>query len=105
MKVAIVSHVLPPAWSGQSVALERLLQGFDPARYVLIRTLATTDETESSGLQAHTFDLSRSSISNLGGGVCGRLKLARSLPRALRLRTRGIAEIAAAEGCCAIVAC
>lgn len=105
MKVAIVSHVLPPTWSGQATALERLLGGFDPTRYVLIRTLTTDSERGASGLQARTFDLSRSSVSNLGGGLRGRLRLARNLPGAFRSRTRGIAEIAAAECCGAIVAC
>jgi glycosyltransferase involved in cell wall biosynthesis len=36
MKMGIVSSVLPPSWSGQSVVLYRLLSRIDPAQYALI---------------------------------------------------------------------
>lgn len=35
-KFAVVSHVLPPLWSGQSVVLSRLLSDLDPSTYCLI---------------------------------------------------------------------
>jgi glycosyltransferase involved in cell wall biosynthesis len=36
LKFALVSHVLPPSWSGQAVMIGRLLRGVDPGRYCLI---------------------------------------------------------------------
>ena len=36
IKFAFVSHVLPPSWSGQAVAIGRVLAAVDPARYCLI---------------------------------------------------------------------
>ena len=36
MKFALVSHVLPPSWSGQAVVLHRLLRALDPHSYCLI---------------------------------------------------------------------
>src|SRR5271157_3476685 len=35
-KFAFVSHVLPPEWSGQAVAIKRLLEGVDASEYCLI---------------------------------------------------------------------
>lgn len=39
-RFAIISHVLPPAPSGQSVVLQRLLDGFQPESYCLISSAA-----------------------------------------------------------------
>lgn len=36
MKFAFLSHVLPPAWSGQAVVIGRLLDGISPEKYILI---------------------------------------------------------------------
>jgi glycosyltransferase involved in cell wall biosynthesis len=36
MKVAIISHVLPPVWSGQSILISRLLRDRPPEEYCLI---------------------------------------------------------------------
>src|SRR5215208_7987904 len=38
MKIAVVSHVLPPSWSGQSVMIGRILRGVSPDEYCLIST-------------------------------------------------------------------
>ncbi|MFH1523474.1 MAG: glycosyltransferase [Chloroflexota bacterium] len=38
MKFVIVSHVLPPAWSGQAVMIGRILKNVPPAQYCLIST-------------------------------------------------------------------
>ena len=38
MKVALVSHVLPPSWSGQSVMIGRIFRGLSPEEYCLIST-------------------------------------------------------------------
>lgn len=38
MKIAFVSHVLPPSWSGQSVMIGRILKNIPPTQYCLIST-------------------------------------------------------------------
>lgn len=38
MKIAFVSHVLPPSWSGQSVMIGRILRYISPEKYCLIST-------------------------------------------------------------------
>jgi glycosyltransferase involved in cell wall biosynthesis len=38
MKIALVSHVLPPSWSGQSVMIGRIFHGVPPSEYCLIST-------------------------------------------------------------------
>ncbi len=38
MKIAFVSHVLPPSWSGQSVMIGRILKNISPTLYCLILT-------------------------------------------------------------------
>ena len=58
VRVAIVSHVLPPSWSGQAMILARLLRGFSPADYVLVRTMdipALDDAAYEEPLPAKTF--------------------------------------------------
>lgn len=44
MKIALVSHVLPPSWSGQSVMIGRILRGISPDEYCLISTENYQDE-------------------------------------------------------------
>jgi len=38
VKIAFVSHVLPPSWSGQSVMIGRILKNVPPEQYCLIST-------------------------------------------------------------------
>jgi glycosyltransferase involved in cell wall biosynthesis len=38
VKIAFVSHVLPPSWSGQSVMIGRILKNLSPEHYCLIST-------------------------------------------------------------------
>src|SRR5512142_1221464 len=38
MKIAFVSHVLPPSWSGQSVMIGRIFRAVVPDEYCLIST-------------------------------------------------------------------
>ena len=38
MRIAFVSHVLPPSWSGQSVMIGRILKNVSPEQYCLIST-------------------------------------------------------------------
>jgi glycosyltransferase involved in cell wall biosynthesis len=106
VSVAIVSHVLPPTWSGQSMILARLLEGFDPESYILIRTmdLPIDDHAYLPPLPARTFHLPEAFVS-IPGGWRQHLATGRSLARTLRSRAGGIAKIARREGCSAIVAC
>jgi glycosyltransferase involved in cell wall biosynthesis len=41
MKIALVSHVLPPSWSGQAMMIYRVLANLDPDSYSLFSTRAS----------------------------------------------------------------
>jgi glycosyltransferase involved in cell wall biosynthesis len=107
VKVAVVSHVLPPTWSGQAMILGRLLRGIDPERYVLARTmnLPIEEDDYEQRLPAKTVHLPESHV--LFPWTTWRLWVAnvRGLRRVLRARARGIAEVVRREQCDAIVAC
>ena len=49
-KVAVVSSVLPPTWSGQSVVLHRLLSRISPERLVLISRQKYVEGSEGNNL-------------------------------------------------------
>ena len=104
MKTAIVTDVLPPTWSGQAMMLERLLQPFDPAAYVLISTMApSTEPAFAPSLPGPVFSIHDGPASH-SRGLLGKSRVSRGL-RALRARTRQIAEIVEEEGCDTIVGC
>ena len=46
MKIALISHVLPPSWSGQAMVIYRMLRGLNPESYCLIsrRTRGIDDD-------------------------------------------------------------
>jgi len=106
MRVAIVSHVLPPTWSGQSMILARLLEAFDPDDYVLIRTmnLPIDEDAYVPPLPARTYHLPEAFVS-IPGRWRQHAATARNLVATLRVRSRGIAEIVRKERCTAVVAC
>jgi len=101
MKVAIISHVLPPYWSGQSVLISRLLRGRPADDYCLI------SEHEWGARGAREF-------SDRLPGSYQRFSTKGLLRRGLRLDAvqrfnahilgRRIARVARREGCDAIVA-
>jgi glycosyltransferase involved in cell wall biosynthesis len=107
VRVAIVSHILPPTWSGQAMILARLLRGFSTDDYVLVRTMNLSfvdDDAYEQPLPAKTFRLPETFVPAGPGASWGRLG-ARSLARTLWSRARGIVRIVRRERCSAVVAC
>jgi glycosyltransferase involved in cell wall biosynthesis len=108
VRVAIVSHVLPPTWSGQAMILARLLSGFSQGDYVLVRTMNLPfldEDAYEQPLPAPTFRLPKTFVPALPGAPRERLATARSLGTTLWSRARGIARIVRRERCGAVVAC
>lgn len=101
MKVAIISHVLPPSWSGQSVLISRLLEDRAPGEYCLI------SEHEWGAAGAHEF-------SRRLPGSYHRLSTEGLLTRGQRLHSvqrinsyvlgRRIARVARREACGGVLA-
>jgi glycosyltransferase involved in cell wall biosynthesis len=48
VKIAFVSHVLPPSWSGQSVTIGRILKNISPSQYCLISTENNQNEEDQN---------------------------------------------------------
>jgi glycosyltransferase involved in cell wall biosynthesis len=106
VKTALVSHVLPPTWSGQSMILERLLRGFDPSSYVLVRTMRIPEGgSYTEPLPGKMFDVPSPLPSLPVAGLRGVVSLLRGLLATVRQRAALIAEIVQAERCDSIVVC
>jgi glycosyltransferase involved in cell wall biosynthesis len=104
--MALVSHVLPPTWSGQSMILERLLRGFDPSSYVLIRTMRVPEGgSYTEPLPGKMFDVPSPLPSLPVAGLRGVVSVLRGLLATVRRRAGLIADIVEAEGCDSIVVC
>ena len=59
-KLAVVSEALPPGWSGNAVLIGRLLGGFDPAEYCLLRSdQGTYDYHDGRALPGACYQLPR----------------------------------------------
>lgn len=58
-KFALVSHVLPPSWSGQSVVLGRILRDIDPSLFILLSTVdyQKAETNSSNKLDAKFFHI------------------------------------------------
>jgi glycosyltransferase involved in cell wall biosynthesis len=99
VKLAVVSHAVPPAWSGQAMVLARLFSRIAPERLVVI-TKAATPPAPGVGawycLPGEPLESAR-----LGRGLLGDWSVA------VRVAVRGIriARRARREGCDVIVAC
>lgn len=109
-KFALVSHVLPPVWSGQSVILHRLLKDLAPEQYCLISKADHSPESvgpeQLPRLPGNYYYLPAEPTVNRGHRfgmkpVCDRVNTA------IAIATRGkrIAEIVKREKCEAVVAC
>ncbi len=104
-KIAFISHVLPPSWSGQAVVIERLLNHLDPNDYCLIslRDYSIASSLENNRrLKGPYYVLPKESeIFHLS-----RLKIIKQTGYLLRIIFRGlsIAKIARAENCKIILA-
>lgn len=57
MKFAVLSHVLPPSWSGQSMVLYKLLKDLDPESYCLISREDYAKDNSPSKLKAMYYPL------------------------------------------------
>jgi glycosyltransferase involved in cell wall biosynthesis len=110
MKFALVSHVLPPSWSGQAVMIYRLLQGLDPDDYCLISRQnygADTHQQNYSGRLPGTYYTLPPEFQITRGNRFGlaRLRKLINVPVGVTLRGRQIASIVKREKCGALVAC
>src|SRR5438105_4963840 len=108
MKFALVSHVLPPSWSGQAVALYRLLKDIDPNEYCLIsqeRSAALDSDDEcSERLDARHYNVRSVADGKLGGAIILRRGFINIPARIISLALQ-MARIIRRERCAAIVGC
>jgi glycosyltransferase involved in cell wall biosynthesis len=111
MKFALVSHVFPPTWSGQSVVLSRLLDGLSSNQYCLISRvdygIETTDGVHMPRLTGKYFYLpaelniirgQRFRLTNFARGFLNTMV-------GVMARGRRIARIVQSEKCDAIISC
>jgi glycosyltransferase involved in cell wall biosynthesis len=104
--MALVSHVLPPTWSGQSMILERLLRDFDPSSYVLLRTIpAPEGASYTNPLPGKIFDVPSQLPALPVKRLQGVIPLVKGLVATVRRRAAMIAEIVREERCDSIVVC
>lgn len=104
-KFALVSHVLPPSWSGQSVVLGRLFKDTDPESFILISNKKYDDENKISqnGVAVKYYYL-RSLLNTF---ILSRLPGFRRFFYYFEVlyRSKQIARIVSQENCDCIVAC
>lgn len=104
MKFALVSHVLPPGWSGQAMVLYRLLSGLEPETYCLLsRESYDGAEGFSKKLPTRYYRLKPEFLTR--GGRLSRWRERLGVLTGLAGRAVRIARIARRERCDAIVAC
>ncbi len=111
-RFAILSHILPPAFSGQSVALYRLLRDAAPKDYCLISVVdydQYTGVTATSRLPAPYFHLAPEGTPRVRGiplrSIRENVNTAISIPFAVRTRAKSIVQVLEGQGCHGIVAC
>jgi glycosyltransferase involved in cell wall biosynthesis len=107
---ALISESLPPSWSGQSVALSRMLEGIDSENYRLLSTVdygkarapnATLEKLPARYLRLDFFPGTPRPPKL---GVRSILAFSRIAAAILR-RGREIAAIVRQEGCASVIAC
>lgn len=117
VKTLIVSNILPPAASGQSIVLHRLLRGFDPSSYCLA---SVTDYRDGARLPSqkefsigrldgpyHYLEREKAPFNVPEEGAVWKWPIRRFINQLVRLRarSRAIANIARQEKVEAIIAC
>jgi glycosyltransferase involved in cell wall biosynthesis len=112
MKFALVSHVLPPTWSGQSVVIHRLLSGLSAERYCLISradySTPADGEQHMPQLPGKYYHLPPEFRTERGGYRFGFINSARALLNTvigIVSRAWRIAGIVRRERCDALVGC
>lgn len=107
-RLAVVSHVLPPSPSGQSVVLERMLRKIDARDYVLVtreQRAVNTSNHVAPGLPAKRYQLAAPRGFGIPWGRLGPLFALVPLIANLIRRSLEIVRIARKERCGAILAC
>jgi glycosyltransferase involved in cell wall biosynthesis len=105
VKIAFVSCLFPPTWSGQAMMIERLLRGFEASTYVLLRTMPMTeDDGYTDPLPGKTFDLPGALPPLPSPRPSNVVRLTRTLVNSVRHRAAAIADIVRREDCYSIVA-
>lgn len=109
MKFALISHVLPPSWSGQAMVIYRLLRDLDPDEYCLISRqdydTASSSDCYSNRLPGRYYALPEAF--RIKRGRHSRLQVWRRRLNVLRLISLSVylARIVRREKCGAVVAC
>lgn len=103
-KFAVLSHILPPAWSGQSIVLCRLLDGIASDRYCML-TAGETDGRATGNLPAKIWRLPKSTQGY--EFLASRLSLLANILVAWQVerRARKIEQILRQENATVLVAC
>ena len=110
MRIALVSHILPPSGSGQAMMIYRMLQHLDPASYCLVSPArydaGDAGRNHSGRLPGNYHHLPAPSELRRGHRLGLRhLRQGFNIPAAVRQHGRRIEEVVRAEGCGAVVAC
>jgi glycosyltransferase involved in cell wall biosynthesis len=106
VKFALVSNSLPPAWSGQSVVIGRLLAPLAPDSYCLITQQPAASEREAwiAPLPGRCYHLPpEAALAGMSGPKAGPAMVLGGLAATIAVRARRIARIARQERCAAIV--
>ena len=107
-KLAVVSQILPPAWSGQAMLIHRLLERVEASRYCLVTEGGQPDAALSTDftkpLEADRFELSPRRPSRLPHPLLALLANGVTVIRGAVRRVGEIQRIVLREGCDAVVA-
>jgi glycosyltransferase involved in cell wall biosynthesis len=105
LKFALMSHVLPPAHSGQAVMLHRLLEDVPPDCYVLIDTGGRGGLQTTRPLQAPVYQLPARRKLRPHAGFPARLLWRYAVGRQVRSFAKVVAGILRANQCNLLVSC
>jgi glycosyltransferase involved in cell wall biosynthesis len=108
MKLAVVSHALPPAWSGQAMLIHRLLELVEESRYCLVterdQPTASVSVEFTKRLEGDRFELSPRRASRLSNPLLALLANGITIIRGAARRIGEIQRILVRERCDAVVA-
>lgn len=108
-KFALLSHVLPPSPSGQAVALNRILEGFDPDSFCLITCSEFAESPmqsrEDGFLGAKSFFLPRKLTNKYSFHLLKILQQGTNLFQEIWQRAHQVKNILMEENCSSLIAC